>query len=171
LQPTVKNSRQTPQFKVALLIGREFVGYCGGFVNAFNEASPDKPFSNTKSMKDMKERGKQHGWTGWAGSKKQAPGTVLTALGQALTVMVDAGREQREGGGRWLFGGVRTRISRVHFLSCLSASLSKFVLFVVLGFQSCSSCSSMFIFTSLYFVFNNMYSRFCSIHKPRTTCG
>jgi hypothetical protein len=147
---------------VALLIGREFVGYCGGFVNAFNEASPDKPFSNTKSMKDTKERGKQHGWTGWtgwAGSKNQAPGTVLTALGQALTVMVDAGREQREGGGRWLFGGVRTRISRFHFLSCLSclsASLSKFVLFVsfvVLGFQSCSSCPSMFIFTSLFYVF------------------
>jgi hypothetical protein len=130
---------------VALLIGREFVGYRGGFVNAFNEASPDKPFSNTKSMKDTKERGKQHGWTGWAGSKNQAP-----------TVMVDAGREQREGGGRWLFGGVRTRISRVHFLSCLSASLSKFVLFVsfvVLGFKSCSSCPSMFIFTSLFYVF------------------
>jgi len=158
---------------VALLIGREFVGYRGGFVNAFNEASPDKPFSNTKSMKDTKERGKQHGWTGWAGSKNQAPGTVLTALGQALTVMVDAGREQREGGGRWLFGGVRTRISRVHFLSCLPASLSKFVLFVsfvVLGFKSCSSCPSMFIFTSLFYVFINIYSGFFSIHKPRTTC-
>jgi hypothetical protein len=124
---------------VALLIGREFVGYRGGFVNAFNEASPDKPFSNTK------ERGKQHGWTGWAGSKNQAP-----------TVMVDAGREQREGRGRWLFEGVRTRISPVNFLSCLSSSLSKFVLFVsfvVLGFQSCSSCQSMFIFTSLFYVF------------------
>ena len=33
--------------------------------------------------------------------------------------MVDAGREQREGGGRWLFGGVRTRISRVHFCTAL----------------------------------------------------
>jgi len=36
------------------------------------------------------------------------------ALAQALTVMVDAGGEQREGDGRWLFGGVRTRISRLH---------------------------------------------------------
>ena len=29
----------------------------------------------------------------------------------------------------------------------------KFVLFVVLGFQSCQSCPSMFIFTSLFYVF------------------
>ena len=39
LQPAVKNSRQTPQFKVALLIGPEFLGYWGGFVNAYSEAA------------------------------------------------------------------------------------------------------------------------------------
>ena len=38
LQPTAKNSRQTPQLRVFLLTGREFVGHGGGFVNTFNEA-------------------------------------------------------------------------------------------------------------------------------------
>jgi hypothetical protein len=168
LQPTVKNSRQTPQFKVALLIGREFVGYCGGFVNAFNEASPDKPFSNTKSMKDMKERGKQHGWTGWAGSKtKRRRSWLMPVENSGRDVGAGCLKEFGHGFHGFIFYPAYPAYPRPFPSSCFSCLSWFSVSNPVHPVRPCLFSLHCFMF----FVFNNMYSRFFSIHKPRTTCG